>query len=51
MNRFDVDTFMSEVETALRIYFTKHKIVFLIRTAKSLKAKVYLDNNRFIALR
>ncbi|MGR3317701.1 MAG: hypothetical protein ACUZ8O_04405 [Candidatus Anammoxibacter sp.] len=51
MNRLNVDTFMLKVDTSLQRHFKGYKIVFQIRTSKALKAKVYLEENLFIALR
>ncbi|MGR3218247.1 MAG: hypothetical protein ACUZ8H_00330 [Candidatus Anammoxibacter sp.] len=51
MNRLNVDTFMREVDASLQEHFKGYNIAFQIRTSKSLKANVHLEENLFIALR
>lgn len=51
MNNLDVDEFLFEIETSVKLHFKKFKISFLIKTPNSLKAKVMLEEKTFIALR
>ncbi len=51
MNKLSVDAFLGEIATSLVKYFIKHKIEFVIRTPKSLKANIQLAKNLFIAVR
>lgn len=46
-----VEEFILEVESSLQKYFPTSRIEFLLRTAKSLKCNVYLQENLFIAIR
>jgi hypothetical protein len=51
MNNLDINAFLSEIKTSLRKHFPEYRIDFLIRTNKSLKANIYIEDNLFIALR
>lgn len=51
MHFSSVDAFVLEVETSLKTHFNGYKIVFLIRTPKSVKANIYLCETVFIAFR
>ena len=43
--------FLGEIEKFLAKHFLGYRIEFFLKTPKSLKARVYLDDNCFIALR
>ena len=43
--------FLEDVQKSLEKHFSEYRIEFLIKTPKSLKAKVYLPDEYFIALR
>lgn len=51
MDISSVDTFILEVEASLKSHFDGYKIVFLIRTPKSVKANIYLCEKVFISFR
>ncbi|MBI3813777.1 MAG: hypothetical protein HY279_04830 [Nitrospinae bacterium] len=51
MNNHNVDEFLSSLKTFLKNHFAQYKIEFLIRTPKSLKANIHLDEKFFIAAR
>ncbi len=51
MNNPNVDEFLSSLKTFLKNYFTQYKIDFLIKTPKSLKANIHLNEKFFIAVR
>jgi hypothetical protein len=43
--------FLDDIDKSLKKNFSEYRIEFLLKTPKSLKARVYLDDNCFIALR
>jgi hypothetical protein len=43
--------FLDDIDKSLKKNFSGYRIEFLLKTPKSLKARVYLDDNCFIALR
>lgn len=43
--------FLDKVEKSLKKNFSKYRMEYLIKTPRSLKAKVHLEANYFIALR
>ncbi|MEW6417775.1 MAG: hypothetical protein AB1480_06605 [Nitrospirota bacterium] len=51
MKDYNVDSFLSEIKTSLKNYFTESRIEFILKTPKSLKANIHLDENFFIAVR
>jgi hypothetical protein len=46
-----MNQFLDDVEKSLKRHFSEYRIEFFINTPRSLKARVYLDDNYFIALR
>ena len=43
--------FLDNIDNSLKKIFSEYRIEFLLKTPKSLKARVYLDDNCFISLR
>ena len=43
--------FLDDIDKSLEKNFAEYRIEFLLKTPKSLKARVYLDDNCFISLR
>ena len=46
-----MDDFLDKVEKALKENLSEYRIEFLIKTTRSLKARVYLEKNYFIDIR
>jgi len=46
-----MQNFLDDVEKFLKRDFSNYRIEFLIKAPKSLKARIYLDENCFISLR
>lgn len=46
-----VDAFLSEITASLKKHFIEYKFEFLLKTPKSLKSNIYLDENLYIAVR
>lgn len=40
-----VDAFLSEITASLKKHFIEYKFEFLLKTPKSLKSNIYLDEN------
>jgi hypothetical protein len=43
--------FLDDIEKSIRKHFVGYRIEFLLKTSKSLKARVYINDNYFIAVR
>ena len=46
-----IDPFLNNLQDALRKNFAEYRIEYLLKTPKSLKAKIYLSESYFIAVR